>query len=120
MAKAKRKKATRKKAVKKKVVKINYIKTPSYRSYHADGAYGGVTPKGNIYCEFFIDRNVTPQVVEHALSSDGIIGAVKKTYGKEGIVRQIECGISMDIATAISFRDWLDDKIKRRQAVVAK
>ena len=35
-----------------KDIQIHYIKTSSYRTYHVDGAYGGLTPNGNIYCRF--------------------------------------------------------------------
>ena len=32
--------------------------------------------------------------------------------GKDGIIREIECGLVMDIPIAKTLRDWLDDKIK--------
>jgi hypothetical protein len=97
-----------------KEITFHYIKTPSYRSYHVDGVFGSLTPRGNLYCEFFIDRNVTPQTAVHELSKDGhLSGTPKKTTGKEGFVREIECGIIMDIDTVYNFREWLDDKIEK-------
>ncbi len=96
-----------------KEITFNYIKIPSYRSYHVDGVFGALTPRGNLYCEFFIDRNVTPQTAVHELSGEGILsGKPKKTTGKKGFVREIECGIIMDIDTAYTLKVWLDDKIK--------
>lgn len=96
-----------------KEITLNYIKTPSYRTYHVDGTFGSLTPRGNLYCEFYIDRNVTPQTAVHELSKNGILsGTPKKTTGKKGFVREIECGIIMNMETAYNLKIWLDDKIK--------
>ncbi len=97
---------------------IHYIKTPSYRTYHVDGAYGGITPNGNIYCEFFIDRNVTPQSILYNINEKGGLGKPKKVTGKKGIVREIECGISIDIRTARLLKNWLEDRIKEYETTV--
>jgi hypothetical protein len=96
-----------------KEITFNYIKIPSYRSYHVDGVFGALTPKGYLYCEFFIDRNVTPQTAVHELSKDGFLsGKPKRTTGKKGFIREIECGLIMDINAASSLREWLDNKIE--------
>ena len=113
MAKSKRKKNDF-----PKDIKIHYIKTHSYRTYHVDGAYGGLTPKGNLYCEFFIDRNVTPQTVVHEIDKDGRLGEVKEKIGKDGFVRQIECGISLDMETAYTLKNWLEEKIKEYEKIL--
>jgi hypothetical protein len=103
--------ATTKKDLPKEIL-VHYIKTPSYRTYHVDGAYGGITPNGNIYCEFFIDRNVTPKSIVYNINDKGRLGKPKKVIGKKGIVREIECGIAVDIRTARALKNWLEDKIK--------
>lgn len=106
MAKAKSKKSTL-----PKEINIHYIKTSSYRTYHVDGAYGGLTPKGDLYCEFFVERQVTPQSVVHEVENDGRLGKMKKKIGEDGFIRQIECGISLDINTATALKGWLEEKI---------
>lgn len=95
-----------------KDIQIHYIKTSSYRTYHVDGAYGGLTPNGNIYCEFFVERNVTPQSITYGIDKTGRLGKLKKKTGKKGLVREIECGISISIRTAFALKNWLEDKIK--------
>lgn len=115
-----------KKKVAKKMVKkvaneltIHYVKTPAYRSYHVDGIFGGLTPRGKIYCELFIDRNPTPKTAVHTLSKEGYLsGTPKETTGLDGVVREVECGMIFDIETATTFKNWLDDKINQYNKTV--
>ncbi len=104
----------KKKTGSSKKITFHYDKTPSYRSYHVDGIFGGLTPRGKIYCELFIDRNPTPQTSVHELSKDGVLSGIpiKKT-GKDGIIREVECGMIFDIDTATTFKEWLESKIKQ-------
>jgi hypothetical protein len=93
-------------------ITLHYLKTPDYRSFHVDGVFGGPTPKGNIYIEFFIERAVTPQKVVHEVTEKGLLGKELSREGKIGIIREIEAGAIMDLATAEVLRDWLDSKIR--------
>ena len=93
-------------------VDVHYIKTSSYRTYYADGVFGGLTPTGKLYMEFFIHRPVTPQVIKYKVTPEGFISEEEtERVGKTGIVRQIEAGLEMDIETAKVLRVWLDNKI---------
>jgi hypothetical protein len=93
-------------------VDIHYLKTNSYRSYHADGVFGGITPSGKLYIELFIQRAVTPQIVTHKIKEDGSLGEEVHREGKTGIIREIEAGIILDINVARTLPKWLGDKIK--------
>ncbi len=97
-------------------ITVNYKKSDSYRSYHADGFFGGLTPRGYLYMEPFIDRRVTPKTMVHKII-DGSIdsGTVKESL--EGTIREIECGIIMDFETARTLRDWLEGKIKEYDGI---
>lgn len=103
-----------------KKIQIHYKKIEGYRTYHVDGAYGGLTPKANIYVEFFVERHPTPKIVEHTVGVDGMLGEGRKVDGLNGIVRQIECGISLDLTTAIALRDFLSGQISKLQQVLSE
>lgn len=90
---------------------FHYVKTGNYRTFHVDGAYGGLCPNGNIYMELFVERLPTPQQVTHVLKKDGTLGERKDTKGREGMIREIESGLVMDVVTATRLRDWLSEKI---------
>lgn len=106
-----------KKLISRKSIKFDYIKTNSYRNYHVDGLFGGLTPNGYIHMDLFVERNPIPNWVEQDLQELGIPGKeIKRNITTEGIIRQIECGLIVDIKTAVAIRDWLNNKINDFQS----
>lgn len=93
-------------------IRFEYTKTGSYRSYHVDGAYGGVTPRGKISVDFYTEKFPTPTTTEHILAEDGTIGAETGRESTPAITRQIEAGIVLDMDAAVSLRNWLNGKIE--------
>ncbi len=98
-----------------KTVDVHYIKTLNYRSYHADGIFGGLTPSGKVYMEFFIQRLPTPQVIEYNVTPDRTIGDEVKRTGKKGFIREIEAGLVMDISVAKILKNWLEKRIEQAE-----
>lgn len=102
-------------------LKINYIKTNNYRSYYVDGAHGGLTPKLKLYMDLFIDRNITPRIIEHKIDGNGNLQNEGRIIeAKEGTAREIECGLVMDMDTARSIYEWLGKKIEEYDQIVQK
>jgi hypothetical protein len=116
---SKKKTSVAKKMLSSKTIDIYYKKTNNYRTYHVDGVFGGVTPRGKFYIELYIDRSPTPQTIRHKIDEDGKIGDEVNREGKEGIIREIEAGLIMDYDVARSIRDWLDAKIKILDAKIS-
>lgn len=99
-------------------LKFIYSKTPSYRTYNVDGVFGGLNKKNRIFLEVFSEKQPIPESVTHEISNEGIIGKeITKTYSKATILREIEAGIYMDIATAKVIADWLYSKIKDSELI---
>lgn len=99
-------------------IDFHYIKTHNYRSYHVDGIFGGLTSRGNIYIELFLERKPTPTRVKHAIKKTGEIGDEIERDSKNGFIREIECGLMMDINTAKSLHSWLDKRIKELEQLI--
>lgn len=95
---------------KKQTMDVHYLKTGSYRTFHVDGLFGGITPSGKIYTELYIQRYPTPKIITHEIK-DSVMGDEINRVGKEGIIREIEAGMVMDVEIAKIFRDWLSKKI---------
>ena len=94
-------------------VQFHYIKSNQYRVIHADGAFGGITTRGQIHVDLFSERNPIPQTMLHRVHPDGRIGdeIASGTVRKDGVVREVEVGATMDMATAKALIEWLQDKV---------
>lgn len=81
----------------KKTVTFHLIKSPNFESRRVDGAIGTLAPNGKVSLSFFVERGPIPKTVTHEIEEDGTLGPVKKKTGKEGVVREIQSGILLDI-----------------------
>lgn len=93
-------------------VDFHYIKSNHFRVIHADGVYGGATPRGFIHMNFFSERTPIPQKVVQEVTATGQLGQEIGTEGKKGIVREVEVGVVINIEHARSLIRWLEERIK--------
>lgn len=96
---------------------VHYMKSNDFRTVFASGVIGGVTAQGKISMNVYLDRPPIPvrSVLKPAEEvKPGVKVAVKEdpVEGKSGIIREIQCGILMDLETAQSLKTWLDEKIE--------
>jgi len=103
-----------------KQLDIHYVKTSNYRTFYIDGLFGGLTPNGKIYMETFLQRQPTPQLIQHAINEDGTLGKELKRIGKEGFIREIEAGMVFDLQTAKIMIEWLQSQVKEFEEQHAK
>ena len=96
-----------------KTIEIHQIKTAGYSTYHADGAIGGMTPTGMVYLSFYLDRSAIPQKITYEVKADGSFGDVKEVEGKRGIIREVQCGIVMNLAVAEDMLTFMEKVVKQ-------
>ena len=94
-------------------VVLNYIKSNYFRVIHADGAIGGFTPRAQLFVSLFSERAPLPDVTVQAVEN-GQLGKeiVEQRKGSEGIIRELEVGIVMDLHVAKSLVAWLKERIE--------
>lgn len=99
---------------------INYIKSNAFREVACDGALGGPTPNGKLWLAFYTERFPLPRVVRHALSPtdqpdtfmiDGDAPG-ESLEGREGMIRNVEFGVYMNLQTAEHLHSWLSKHIE--------
>lgn len=97
-----------------KSIRFHYIKSPQFSTIHADGAIGGPTPRGGLHVAFYAERMPIPTQVEHDLGSDGKLGEEKESSRivRDGVVRELEVDVIMDLDTAQSLHAWLGNNLK--------
>ena len=94
-------------------VEYHYIKSNHFRVIHADGALGGVTPRGYVHLAFYNERPAIPRKGIRKLSEDGS-HLEQEVYveGFKDIVREIEFDVLIDENAARELHDWLNRQIE--------
>lgn len=101
-------------------VTFNYKKGPECPTFHADGFFGGLTPKGHLYIDIFVERGPTPKRAEYQVDDTGTKLTEVSREGLEGVVRHVQCGIIMDMAAAKQLHTWIGAKLSEFKAVFLK
>jgi hypothetical protein len=93
-------------------ISFNYRKSPAFRTVHSDGVFGGVSPKGLITMTFFSERAPIPQQVTHELVAGRLGKELEELrVSLEGILREAEVCVVLDIDMARVLVGWLQEKI---------
>lgn len=96
--------------------KSDYIKSNYFRVIHADGVFGGLTPRGYIQIDFWSERQPIPQQCSYELVVDGdgmSLGPedLAARVARDAVVREVEAGVVLDIELAKSMITWLQEKV---------
>ncbi|MDD2229369.1 MAG: hypothetical protein PHY48_08160 [Candidatus Cloacimonetes bacterium] len=90
-------------------IEFKYIFDDDYNPVYVNGAYGGVTPCGEIVVNFYLERHALP-IREIVDSSGG--GVVLPEGCAHNYVRVIETGVVLSLDSAKSILKWLEQKIQ--------
>lgn len=107
------------------IVRYHYLKSTAFRIVHADGVFGGPTPKGLVHLAFFSERFPLPQQTEHELArideGKAQIGSEIPSgrVSREGLVREVEVGVLMSPDVGRAFHKWLGEQLDKIDAIVA-
>jgi hypothetical protein len=94
----------------------------NYRQIHVDGAFGGISPRGLIALSFYAERFPIPKATDFELNEQGIVGAKIQDSpdSKNGIIREFEIGIYMDITATKELHTFLGQKIEEFEKLSKK
>lgn len=84
-------------------IEFNYIKGNHFRVIHADGVMSNGTPRGNLFLGFYSERFPLPDSQTFKINEEGrVTGEVveKRKINSNGIMREVEVGIMLDIEVA--------------------
>jgi hypothetical protein len=91
-----------------------FEKAPDFRLMRADGIWGGITPRGDLEINFFLDTNSLPAEATYELTPKNTLGkeqSRKLAYEKGKVLRLVNCGIVVSPNVAKSIVDWLNEKL---------
>lgn len=100
-------------------IRFNYIKSNLFRVVRVDGIWAGITPNLDIHINLCSERFPIPQQTLHKIDPDGAIGEeiVDARISRDGIVREVEVGAVMNISTAKSLIELLQEIIEQVEKV---
>ncbi|KKL50825.1 hypothetical protein LCGC14_2301630 [marine sediment metagenome] len=90
-----------------KKITFHYEKHPDYKVVYANGAYGGIGPRGEFKIDLFIEHTKIPDEVTYLLVPDGIGPPVNRKPETPPITREIQMGVIMTIGNAKSIVEWI-------------
>jgi hydrogenase maturation factor len=93
-------------------VAFHFIKSNSFRVVYANGAYGGITPRGEIHASFYNERSAIPRMIVHRIE-EGTLGEPLEIVTRGGIVREVEVDLVMSPETAMDVGNWLIENAKK-------
>ncbi len=99
--------------------RIDYRKSNFYRVIRIDGLHGGLGPTPNtISMSIFSQRRPIPDSETYSFEHGRMKERKSQEVSSAIMIREIEVGAVLDIATARSMRDWLTEKITAAEKLV--
>jgi len=92
-------------------IKFVYIKPEKYEVCYVNGAYGGLTPRGDLLCNFFFESRRLPKE-EVAEINDGKLLTTETDVPENEVLRELKFGVIMTTKEAKNLADWIYDKIE--------
>ncbi|MGH9968160.1 MAG: hypothetical protein ACREBG_10070 [Pyrinomonadaceae bacterium] len=92
-------------------ISFNYVKSNLFRVIHADGAWGGLSPRGDIHIAFYNERAAIPDFSKVVFSQSRRLVESETFEASSELVREVEVDVIVDLTTAKALRTWLDTMI---------
>ena len=99
---------------------FKYIFTYDYNPVYVNGAHGGVSPRGELVMNFYLERQPLPNAISHEINPNGTIGPetdVDPSDLNRSLVRQVINGVVLNYNTARELHYWLGEKVKEMEAL---
>jgi len=107
-------------ANRKPEVTFKYIFNYAYNPVYVNGAHGGMTPRGELVMNFYLERPPLPQEITHEINPDGTIGDIvgeEPADLKNSMVRYIDSGVVLNYDTARNIHFWLGERLKEMESI---
>ena len=96
-------------------IKFKYIFPDDYNPKYINGAYGGITPKGEIAVNFYLERQGLPISQKYEIMPEGKLGdEIDKEPSdlQTSMVRYVDTGILLNLNSAKEIIAWLNEKVE--------
>lgn len=94
----------------KKLITTHFVKSPDFKTHYISGVFGGITLQGQINVMHFIERVPLPTSIDYDVDDNGNPEEIGRET-KNGVVREAQGGLLLDLHQAKSIVEWLSEKI---------
>ena len=101
-------------------IKFKYIFNYGYNPVYVNGAHGGVSPRGELIVNFYLERMPLPESITHEINQNGTIGNEVEAEPedlKNSLVRVVENGVVLNYQSARDLLIWLGEMVKQMEAL---
>lgn len=105
---------------KKQELTFKYIYNYSYNPVYVNGAHGGLSPRGELVMNFYLERPPLPEEIRHEINPNGTIGAVtgeEPSNLNSSMVRFIDSGVILNYESARNIHYWIGERLKEMEAL---
>ncbi len=105
---------------KKPEMTFKYIFTYDYNPVYVNGAHGGISPRGELVMNFYLERPPLPNAITHEITPVGGIGAETEVEPSDlgrSLVRHVTNGVVLNYNTARDLHYWLGEQLKAMEAM---
>ena len=97
-------------------VKFKYVRAPDYKLFFANGAYGGLTARGNFVMHFFNEYRPPPPEEIATIDERGTLLEAKHIWaegetGGRTYTRELVVGVTVPSEQAVSLANWILEKM---------
>ena len=102
-------------------ISFDYIKGNFFRTARADGAWAGTNGFSDVVLNFYSERTPIPKQTVHSLIDGHTLGdeIVEQRAAREGMIREVEISVSMNLDVAKSLKQLLEKHIMAIEAAKA-
>lgn len=90
-------------------VRFIYVPPNNREEHFINGVYGGLTPRGEIICNFFFEYKEVPDSEEYIVKNNQL-EPVKPTVQEPEFIREIKSVLILNSVQAREIAEWLNGK----------
>ena len=105
---------------KKPEITFKYVFNYGYNPVYVNGAHGGISPRGELVMNFYLERPPLPNAITHEINPNGTIGdqvGEEPENLKSSVVRFVDTGVVLNYEAARNIHFWLGERLKELEAI---
>lgn len=105
---------------KKPELTFKYIFNYAYNPVYVNGAHGGISPRGELVMNFYLERPPLPEEIKHAINPNGTIGDITSEEPHDlssSMVRYIDNGVILNYESARNIHYWIGERLKEMESI---